>query len=120
MRELFFRVMDWDATWIGLGWLRPRREEPVSGRAVLVIVALTGIIALAAGPAAYLLLSLVEPRNEMAILIASISASLLAFLLNAVLQVLSAVYWNQRAAELRAAEACPGPGSGSAKGGASS
>jgi uncharacterized membrane protein len=95
--------MDWDVTWVGLGWLRPRRQDPLSGRSALAIVALTGVFALAAGPAVYLLMALVEPRSEPAVFIASVAAALLAFMLNAVLQLLSAVYWNERAAELRAA-----------------
>lgn len=103
MRELILCVMDWDVTWVGLGWLRPRRQDPLSGGATLTIVALTGVFALAAGPAVYQLLSLVEPRSEPAVFVVSIAASLLAFVLNAVLQLLSAVYWNERAAELRAA-----------------
>ncbi len=103
MRRLILCVMDWDVTWVGLGWLRPRRQNPLSGGAALAIVALTGVFALMAGPTVYLLMSLVEPRNESAVLLASVAAAVLAFGLNAVLQLLGAVYWNQRAAELRAA-----------------
>lgn len=102
MRSVILKVMDWDITWVGLGWLRPRREDPISGRAALTIAALTGVLALLAGPAVYFLLSAFEPRNESAVFIAAVAASVLAFLLNAVLQLLSAVYWNERAAELRA------------------
>lgn len=104
MRSVILQVMDWDATWIGLGWLRPRRQDPISGGAALTIAALTGVFALLAGPAVYLLMSLFEPRNESAVFVASVAASVLAFALNVVLQLLSAVYWNERAAELRAAE----------------
>jgi len=103
MRQLILRVMDWDVTWVGLGWLRPRRQDPISGGAALAITALTGVFALLAGPAVYLLMSLFEPRNESAVIVCSAAASVLAFALNAVLQLLSAVYWNERAAELRAA-----------------
>ncbi|MBX7102860.1 MAG: hypothetical protein K1X57_02185 [Gemmataceae bacterium] len=103
MRRLILRIMDWDITWFGIGWLRPRPQDPISGGTALTIVALTGIFALAAGPVVYLLLSHLEPRNESAILLASVAAAMVAFGLNAVLQLLSAVYWNQRAAELRAA-----------------
>lgn len=104
MRPLILRVMDWDLTWVGLRWLRPRRRDPISGGAALTIAALTGVLALLAGPAVCLLMSLFGPRNESAVSVAAVAASVLAFAVNAVLQLLSAVYWNERAAELRAME----------------
>lgn len=101
MRRFILRIMDWDITWVGLGWLRPQKQDPISGGAALTLVALTGMFALAAGPVVYLLLLCFDARNEPAMLLASVAASVAAFALNAVLQLLSVVCWNRRAAELR-------------------
>lgn len=103
MRRLILAIMDHDVTWFGLGWLRPRPHDPITGGTALTLVAMTGVLAMLAGPAVYALMTMFEPRNEANVLAASIAAGALAFLVNAILQLLSAVYWNERAAELRAA-----------------
>jgi hypothetical protein len=98
MESVFLRVMDWDATWVGLERYRPRPDEPISCRVALAIAGWTNLVALLAGPISYMMLRSVAGAEAV---IVSLLAALAACLLNTALQFYSALCWNERAARLR-------------------
>jgi hypothetical protein len=99
MKNLILRVMDWNGTWVGLQWLRPRPTDPITGKAALTIVGFTSVMTvLLAVPLAYGMQALFGMESNPVVLIVCAFSALA---LNAVLQLLSAVYWNERALELR-------------------
>jgi hypothetical protein len=102
MRECILQILDWDSTWIGLGWLRPRKEDPITANATILISLLTSFFAGLSGPLLFLLYALRGNVELTTMCLLSGCATAGSIALNVILQMFSAVCWNERAAQLRA------------------
>lgn len=96
--SFILRILDMDLTWVGLQWLRPRKDEPISRQSALIIAGLTSLFAALAGPLAWALFVFAGEAEAFAL---SILAGSAAVILNTALQLYSALCWNYRAARLR-------------------
>lgn len=96
--SFILRIMDWDITWVGLQWIRPRKDETISSRSALIIAGLTSVIAAQAGPLSWLMFVLTGEAEALAL---AILAGAAAVILNISLQLYGALCWNHRAARLR-------------------
>jgi hypothetical protein len=94
MKSLFLTIMDWDITWVGLNWLRPKPSEPITGAAALMICLVTSLAFFILAPVVYFALSTAHSPvpGYLTLLLCGAGA-----LCNCCLQLLSAVYWNERA-----------------------
>lgn len=110
INSFILRIMDLDITWVGLQWLRPQKQEPISRQSAFIIAGLTSLFAALAGPLTWLIFVLTGEAEEALAL--SILAGTAAVILNSALQLYSAFCWNQRAARLRITETNPIKNSG--------
>lgn len=86
-----FRIADSDATWVGLGWMRPARHERVGLGYILFSSLLLGLPGLALGAGLiYWFMGRVGPQVWLSLL-------LLVMLVEFPLHCLFAHYWNRRA-----------------------
>ncbi len=97
--SFILRIMDMDLTWVGLQWLRPRKDEPISRQSAFIIAGLTSLFAALAGPLTWLIFVITGEAEEALAL--SMLAGTAALILNTALQLYSALCWNHRAAQLR-------------------
>src|SRR5690349_16370193 len=88
-------VADHNLTWVGLGWLRPAKEQHVGPAYVLFSSVLLGLPGLLVGAGMiYLFLGRVEIRVWVGLF-------LLVMIVELPLHVLFARFWNRRAKKLR-------------------
>ena len=88
------RIADSDATWFGLGWLRPAKQERVGFWYIFFSSILLGLPGVMAGAGLiYLFLGRVEPRVWLTMF-------LLVLLLELPMHGLFAYFWNRRAKSL--------------------
>ena len=92
------RIADSDATWFGLGWLRPARHECVGYYYILFSSVLLGLPGVLVGAGVvYLFLGTVEPRVWLWMF-------LLVLIFELPLHCLFAHFWNRRAKVLGSGE----------------
>jgi hypothetical protein len=96
--SFILRIMDMDLTWVGLQWLRPRKDEPISRQSAFIIAGLTSLFAALAGPLTWLIFVITGEAEALAL---SMLAGAAAVILNISLQLYGALCWNHRAAQLR-------------------
>jgi amino acid permease len=88
------RIADSDLTWLGYGWMRPARQQPVGFGYILFSSVLLGLPGVAVGAGViYWFVGHVEPRVWLAMFA-------LVMLVELPLHALFAHYWNRRAASL--------------------
>ena len=91
----FFRIADSDACWYGLGWLRPAKTESVGPLWIMAASVILGLPGVGVGIGLiYLVLGTVQPEVCWGIFLA-------VTLVELVLHVISAYFWNKRAVTLR-------------------
>lgn len=101
MKNLVLSVMDWDHTWVGLRHLRPSPEEFFSSQVNLKITLITSMITMIiSGVLGLLLLRLLGFEAHTALSVATL-ISVVGGILNAILQLVSVVFWNKRAKQLQ-------------------
>jgi len=104
MRKLEYwvlRLADWDAAWIGFGWLRPAKRQRIGFGYILFCSVLLSLPGLAVGAGLiYWFVGRIEPRVWMALLA-------LVTLVELPLLLLFGYYWNRRAASLTETEPAP-------------
>jgi hypothetical protein len=89
------KVADHDLTWIGLGWLRPAKEQHVGPAYVLFSSILLGLPGFVVGVGLiYLFLGRVESRVWLGLF-------LLVMIVEVPLHLVFAYFWNRRAERLR-------------------
>ncbi len=104
MKKPILRAIDWNGTWPGFRWLRHQPVERITVKAALTIVGLTSLLTVlfpafwANGIPSQFEIEPghIRPEFFMAWILATVVA-------NSLLQILSAVVWNQRTTELRVA-----------------
>jgi hypothetical protein len=99
MQTFILRIMDWDRTWVGLGWLRPKPSARLPFRSVLWITLCTSLMFIPVGLLMYWWFRQFFPFEEafaltLLVIVGSIAS-------NFALQWLSAVIWNRRAEKLQ-------------------
>ncbi len=93
--QMVLRIADCDATWFGLGWLRPAKHQHVGWLYVIVSSILLGLPGVAVGASLiYFMLGRVEAHVWLWMFI-------LVLLFELPLHGLFAHFWNRRARELR-------------------
>jgi hypothetical protein len=97
INSFILRIMDMDITWVGLQWLRPQKDEPISWKSALIIAGITSLFAVLAGPLTWFLFFITGEAEAPAL---AVLAGIAAVILNTALQVFSAWCWNHRASRL--------------------
>lgn len=95
LEQWVLRIADSDATWCGLGWLRPARHRHLGPAYILISSLLLGLPGIALGGGlVFLTLGHVEPALWLTMFG-------LVMLIELPLHILFAHYWNRRANALR-------------------
>jgi hypothetical protein len=99
-RRMALWAWDLDLTWVGMSRLRPARHAPLTVRTTVIVASVWGLPLLLLGPLVFV--GWRPMIGDQAAVQIGAMAVVAAWMTNLAGNLMSAMYWNERAADLRA------------------